>query len=152
MLENVSLITDSFSMKSPSRKMQSVNFKNVDEFLAYLPEDELEILELLREVILDCIPDCREKLSYNVPYFKRHRNICFIWPASVTWGKSKTYEGVKLGFVNGNLMADELNYLEKGERKQVYWRDFTSISEIDIDVLKTYIFEAVMIDEERAKK
>ena len=65
---------------APKRKMQDVSFKTVEDFLAYLPEDELKIVELLRKIILSCLPDVVEKLSYNVPFYKRHSTICFIWP------------------------------------------------------------------------
>jgi Domain of unknown function (DU1801) len=129
--------------------MQNVNFKTVDEFLAYLPEDELKIVEFLRNIIFDCIPDCEEKLSYNVPYYRKHYRICFIWPASITWGSKITYKGVRLGFANGNLMADENHYLDKGNRKQVYWKDFTDIREINTDLLKSYLFEAALIGKEK---
>lgn len=98
-------------------KMQNVNFKSVDEFLSYLPDDELRVVEYLRNILFECIPNCQERLAYNVPYYQSHKNICFIWPASIKWGKKVTYKGVRLGFTNGNLLADEVNYLEKGNRK-----------------------------------
>lgn len=127
--------------------MQNVHFRDVEEFMAFLPEDELRIVQFLRTLVFDCMPACRENLAYNVPYYSRKKNICFIWPASVTWGKNKTYEGVRFGFTNGHLLNDEGGYLDKGERKQVYWKDFTDIRDIDKDMLRTYIFEAVKIDE-----
>jgi len=131
------------------RKMQNVSFKTIDDFLEFLLEDELKIVEYLRDIIYNCIPECSEKLSYNVPYYKRHTNICFIWPGSITWGSGK-HKGVKLGFTNGYLLNDEINYLEKGGRKQVYWKTFNSIKEIDANLVKAYIYNAVLIDEEKA--
>lgn len=127
--------------------MQDVSFRNIDEFLEFLSADEFKIVEVLRKVIYSCVPDVTEKLSYNVPFYKYHKNFCFIWPASVLWGKKKTYEGVRLGFTNGYLMTDEIGYLEKGNRKQVYWRDFLNVKEIDVDLIKSYIFEALLIDQ-----
>ena len=100
-------------------EMQNVNFNSVEDFLDFLPEHELQIVEFLRQLILECIPNCKEKLAYNVPYFYRHSKICFIWPSSITWGNVKT-NGVMLGFTNGHLLNDEINYLEKGKRKQVF--------------------------------
>jgi len=130
--------------------MQNVNFHSIDDFFDFLPADELELVLFLRKIILECIPDCTEKLSYNVPYYRRHKNICFIWPGSVTWGNVKQ-NGVRLGFTSGHLLEDEVNYLNKGERKQVYWRDFYSIKEVDVELLKSYLFEAVIVDQENAK-
>ena len=131
--------------------MQNVKFSSVDEFLDFLPVDELKVVEFLRRIVFNCIPDITEKLAYNVPYYKRNKNICFIWPASVLWGKKKTYEGVRFGFTSGYLLQDEMNYLDKGDRKQVYWKDFTEIKEIDVDLLKTYIFDAYIIDQSFSK-
>jgi len=133
------------------RNLQNVSFRNVDEFLEFLPDDELEIVEVLRKIIFSCIPDCEEKLSYNVPFYKRHSTICFIWPASVTWSGMKQ-EGVRMGFTRGYLMKDEINYLDKGDRKQVYWKDYYSTKDIDAELLKAYVFEAAFIDEETKKQ
>lgn len=131
--------------------MQNVNFNSIDDFFEFLPAKELKVVEYLRKIILDCIPNCTEKLAYNVLYFKLHSNICFLWPASILWGKKQTYQGVRFGFTKGYLMFDDINYLEKGDRKQVYWRDFKSIKEIDVNVLKAYIYDAVLVDEEQYK-
>lgn len=72
---------------NPKRRMQHVRFRNIDELLAYLPEDELNIVERLRELVQTTIPDIAERLSYTVPYYRRHKDMCFIWPGSVSWGK-----------------------------------------------------------------
>lgn len=128
-------------------KMQNVSFRNVDEFLDYLPENELKITEVLRELVFDCIPDVKEKLSYNVPFYKRHKSICFIWPASVLWGKTKTYSGVRFGFTNGYLLHDDTNYLNKDGRKQVYMKDFNNVLDIDTELMRSFLFESVLIDD-----
>jgi hypothetical protein len=129
-------------------KMQNISFDTVEDFLDFLPADEVRIVNVLRMLVLDCMPDAIEKLSFNVPFYKRHKTVCFIWPASVFWGSKKTYEGVRFGFANGYLMQDEIGYLNKGDRKQIYWRDFTSVSEIDVSLLRAYLFEAMIIDDE----
>lgn len=131
--------------------MQDVHFNSIDEFLDYLPAGELKIVERLRKIIFDCVPHITEKLSYNVPFYKMNKGMFFIWPASVLWGKTKSYEGVRFGFQQGYLLTDELNYLDKGERKQVYYKDYLTIKEIDADLLRTYIFEAVMVDKQFKK-
>ncbi len=137
--------------KSEKRQMQQVSFKNINEFLEFLPENELKIVELLRKIVFSCIPDIEEKFSYNVPFYKRHSNICYIWPSSVQWGNVK-HSGVQFGFNKGYLIQDDIDWLEKGNRKQVFWKTFHSIKEIDIDLLKAYIFEAVLVDEAGSKK
>lgn len=128
--------------------MQSVKFKSINEFLDFLPDDELEITEFLRQLIFECVTDVKEKLSFNVPYYMGKKGLFFIWPASVLWGKKKTYSGVRFGFQQGNLLNDDLNFLDKGNRKLIYWRDFKSVADIDVDILKAYIFDALEIDKQ----
>ena len=134
------------------QKFQQVSFRDVDEFLDALPEDELKVVIKLRSIVLDCIPHVTEKLAYNVPFYQLHRNICFIWPASVLWGVKRTFDGVRFGFTNGNLLRDEINYLDKGNRKQIYWKVFSNTGDIDKDLLKAYIYEAVELDARRPGK
>jgi hypothetical protein len=141
-----SIILFYFSFSKMKNKFQDYDFKDVGEFLAYLPADELEIVVFLRNLVFNCIPNCTEKLNYNVPYYKVNKNICFIWPAAIMWGHTKSYSGVRFGFTSGNLLNDEWNYLEKGNRKLTYWKDFQNIKDINADILKALLFEAVEID------
>ncbi len=122
---------------------QPIKFSSLDECLESIPEHELKIVKALRKIIFNCIPDVEEKLSYNAPFYKRNGNICFIWPGSIPWGKTK--EGVQLGFSKGYLLSDD-GYLEKGTRKQVFWKTFYSIKEIDSDKISALLYEAVLLD------
>lgn len=132
--------------------MQEVSFRNVEEFLEYLPDDERKMTDLLRKIIFSCCPQITEKLSYNVPYYKQHKHICFIWPASILWGKKKMYEGVRFGFTSGHLLTDEMGYLDQGNRKYVSYKDFSSVKDIDVELLRSYLFEAIALDEFSRKK
>lgn len=133
-------------MENEKRKMQSVAFRNVGELLAYLPEHQLVIIERLRELVFECIPGVEERLSFNVLFYRKYRCICFFWPGAVAWG-SKTWEGVEIGFQYGNLLADEINYLERGTRKQVFSKRFFRLEDINEDVLRAYLWEAAEVDE-----
>ena len=107
-------------------KFQPIKFHSIDDFLEFLPDHEREIVDILRELVWQCLPpNGREKLSYNVPYFYVHSRICYIWPSSVPWGKVKL-NGVQMGFTKGYLIEDEIQYLEKGDRKQITSRTFMS--------------------------
>ena len=59
-------------------KMQNIDFRKVEEFLDYLLDNERNIVNYLREIIVESIPECKKKLSYNVPYFSKYSRICFI--------------------------------------------------------------------------
>ena len=126
--------------------MQQIRFDSVEEFLNYLPEYERKITEKLRYLLLESIPECRERLAYNVPYFYRHTRICFIWPSSIPWGNVKL-NGVQLGFCRGDLLNDDLNYLEKGNRKEVYVKSFHDVREIDSRIIRSYVIDAVEADD-----
>ena len=116
----------------------------------YLPEHELEIVEELRHLVHECIPDVNEKLSYNVPFFKRNRNVCFIWPASIPWGNVPK-EGVQLGFTSGHLINDFADYLTMGTRKNVAVKIFFSPEEIEPELVKACLFEALEVDNKFGK-
>jgi hypothetical protein len=124
---------------------QNIDFRSVNDFLGYLPSSELLITERLRSIIQECIPDAKEKLAYNVPFYYRYARICFIWPSSVPWGNIK--DGVLIGFCKGYLLSD-VSYLETGTRKEVYTKTFYSPKEIDVNQLKQLLYEAVVIDED----
>lgn len=127
-------------------KMQNISFGSIGEFLDYLPDDERKIVNILRKIITDSIPNIQEKLSYNVPYFSKYYRICFIWPASVPWGATPI-NGVQLGFCYGNLLQDDSDYLEKGTRKQVYIKTFHSVQDIDEALIRSFLYDAMAIDE-----
>lgn len=129
-------------------KMQNQKFSNIAEFLSGIDEKELKMVELLRDIIRESIPNCQEKLSYNVPFYSRYKTICYIWPGSVLWGKKQSYTGVRLGFYNGYLMSDEENILHKDKRKQIFWAHFEALSEIPTETIRRYVNEAVILDEQ----
>jgi hypothetical protein len=119
---------------------QGIEFKTLDEFLDYLPEEELEVVLFIRKIILECMTDCKEKLAYNVPFYYRHSRICYIWPASIPWGKVE--KGVAIGFCKGVSFLDETFETGKFSSKLT----FTTVKEIDIAFLKQQIYEAILID------
>jgi hypothetical protein len=125
---------------------QKVKFRNLAEFNNALPDHELEIVELLRESIHTIIPDIRERLAYNVPFFYRRSRVCFIWPASIPWGGITS--GVSLGFINARWMTS----LPVLPLKQIATVNFLSLSEINITDLEVWLFEAVQIDEDRFRQ
>lgn len=126
--------------------IQPTKFKSPGEFFDFLPPNELKIAEHLRHIIFEELPDCKEKLAYNVPFYYRHSRICFLWPASVPWGGVDA--GVALGFCKGHLLSDEIGYLEKQERKEVRTKTFISERQIEPNLLRSYLLEAREIDEQ----
>lgn len=126
-------------------KFQKIKYASVDDLLLSLPKEELDVVNVLRGIVLECLPGVKEKLSYNVPYYTLKRRVCYIWPSHVPWG-NVPLSGVSFGFVHGNLLSDEANYLNRGNRKQVYTLNYTSVDAIDEAILKMFLFEAAHID------
>ncbi len=126
-------------------KIQKISFKSIDEFLDYIPDEELKIVDELRNLVFDCIPDINEKLSYNVPFYARKKTICFIWPASIPWGNVKENH-VVLGFSNGHQIPDPFNILERETRRHISTISFSVSEGINPEVVRFYLFEALELD------
>ena len=126
-----------------------IKFEDINDFLDFLPGNERIVVEQLREIVYECIPNVNEKLSYNVPYYYGNKRICFIWPSSVPWGNVQK-DGVLFGFCRGNLIEDDLNYLEKGSRKQVFTKTFFALDDLDEQMLRNYLMKAAAIDAEES--
>lgn len=110
-----------------------------------LPAQERLMVDVLRALIMENLPAyCKEKISYNVPFFYGNRGICIIWPAAIPRGGIR--EGVLLGFWWGCKLADEDRYLTRGTNKQVYYKVFHEVEEIDARAIGKLLKEAVALD------
>jgi hypothetical protein len=91
-------------MKSKS----PLKIKSILDLFEILPENERIIVDVLRQIIIENLPkECKEKISYNVPFFYRKRGLCIVWPSTIPRGGIK--EGVLLGFWYGNKLTDLTN-------------------------------------------
>lgn len=132
---------------------------DVDQMIANLPRGERVLVERLRALVMECIPQATEKAYYDwrVPFYTRNRLICFIWPPSASMEseadrKKQKSKGVTLGFNQGNLMSNEDGILVSEGRKQVYVMYLKKLDDIDEARVRALLFEAAMIDEQFAKK
>ena len=126
-------------------KMQDVSFRTFGECLDYIPESEQILVERLDDLIRSTLPQIRRKLSYNVPFYHQNKNICYVWPGAVPWGKV-TFPGVQIGFTKGHLLYDESAYLLAQNRKYVRTRQFLQLTEEDEDMLRYFLLQAEEID------
>lgn len=126
-------------------KTFSTKVKSLTDLYDRLPEEELIILDVLRQIISENLPAyCKEKISYNVPYFYGNKGICIIWPAAIPRGGIK--KGVLLGFWNGHQLEDVNQYLTHGTNKKIFYKIYTSIAEIEEDKILTLLKEAIELD------
>lgn len=123
--------------------------KTYSEFFASLTAAEQAIVSRLRSIVLDTFPDFTEKISYGVPYYFHNTRVCFIWPASVRPGPPS---GVQFGLCRGYLLSNDRGLLAMNGRKQVATVTFHSVEEIDEQALRELIDEAVLIDEQCARR
>jgi len=135
------------------------NYASLEEMLLTLPTGERKIVQHLRAIVLECLPKAKEKLSYGVPFYRRNRMICFIWPPTITWDpqqlkkkEANIAKGVTLGFCQGNRMSNEDGALLAEGRKQVYCIYFKTLKEIDEQQIRALLFEAELVDESFKKK
>ena len=127
-------------MKSSSGKIKSLL-----QLFELLPENERIITDVLRQIIIENLPStCKEKISYNVPFFYGNRGICIIWPATVPRGGIK--KGVLLGFWYGNKLNDVDHYLTHGTNKQIFYKIFQTADEIDEPAIIKLLKEALRVD------
>ncbi|MEO5571371.1 MAG: DUF1801 domain-containing protein [Bacteroidia bacterium] len=116
-----------------------------------LPEKERIIVDVLKQIILENLPAyCKEKISYNVPFFYGRRGICIIWPSTIPRGGIK--EGVLLGFWYGNKLNDKDRYLTHGTNKQIFYKIFKAPEEINEAAIVKLLKEAVKVDAARIFK
>ncbi|MGB5007052.1 MAG: DUF1801 domain-containing protein [Ferruginibacter sp.] len=123
----------------------NIKIRSVLQLYEAIPMHERIMVDVLRQVITAKLPAyCREKISYNVPFFFGHKGICIIWPAAIPRGGIK--KGVLLGFWHGNKLVDEAKYLTKGSNKQVFYKIFNDVEEIDVPAIEKLLEEAVKTD------
>jgi len=122
-----------------------VKIKSMLNLYEILPENERIITDVLRQIITENSPvTCREKISFNVPFFYGKKGICIIWPATIPRGGIK--KGVLLGFWYGNKLKDTDDYLTHGTNKKVFYKIYNSFKEIDEKAIVKLLKEAADLD------
>ena len=122
-----------------------IKIKSLVQLYELLPDHERIIVDVLRQIVKDNLPAyCKEKLSYNVPMFRGNKALCIIWPASIPRGGIK--KGVLFGFWYGNKIKDKDHYLTHGTNKQIFYKIYNHVDEINIKAIIKLIKEAVSID------
>ncbi|MGE5108968.1 MAG: DUF1801 domain-containing protein [Sphingobacteriales bacterium] len=122
-----------------------VKIKSLVQLYDLLPENERIITDVLRQIVKETLPAyCKEKISYNVPFFYGNKGICIIWPATIPRGGIK--KGVLLGFWYGYKLNDRDNYLTHGTNKQIFYKIYTDPEEINEKAIIKLLKEAINVD------
>ena len=128
--------------------MNQLNIKinSVLQLYELLPEQERLTVDVLRQIVRQNLPaTCKEKISFNVPYFYGKKGICIIWPATIPRGGIK--KGVLFGLWYGNKLKDTASYLTHGTNKQIFYKIYHSVEEINERAITRLLKEAVLLDE-----
>ena len=127
--------------------MSTEKIKSLVQLYELLPENEKIIVDVLRHIVLDTLPEyCQEKLSFNVPYFYGKKGICIIWPSTIPRGGIK--EGVLFGFWYGNKLNDVDKYLTHGTNKQIFYKIYKTPEEINQQKIVRLLKEAIKLDKQ----
>lgn len=125
--------------------------RNIVELYSLLPEQEKLIVDVLRQIVAEALPAyCKEKISYNVPFFYGNKGICIIWPSAIPRGGIKS--GVLFGLWYGNRLADEDGFMTRGTNKQIFYRIYERPEDIDEEPIKKILKEAIRLDGSFKKK
>ena len=128
-----------------------IKIRSVLHLYEVLPDEERIIVDVLRQIITEQLPaNCKEKISYNVPFFFGNKGICIIWPSAIPRGGIK--KGVLLGFWYGNKISDTDNYLTHGSNKQIFYKIFYSADDINEKTIVKLLKEAVKLDNQSVKE
>lgn len=132
-------------------RFNAMKIQSLPELYEAITSEERIMVDTLRSIVIDFgNGKIREKIAYNVPYFFGNHGICIIWPASVPRGGIR--EGVLLGFWYGNMLADKEGYLTRGSNKQIFYRIFTSVEQIESAPIQNLLEEAMEYDLVKKKK
>ncbi len=131
--------------------ISSIKIRSVLQLYEIIPEHERIIVDVLRRIITEQLPPhCKEKISYNVPFFYGHKGICIVWPAGIPRGGIK--KGVLLGFWYGNKLVDADKYLIHGTNKQIFYKIYNDVDKINVRAIVKLLKEAVKLDSQWTKK
>ena len=117
--------------------MPNINMEAI-EYIRNIPPPFRAIIEELRSIIFNSIPDITENFKDNMPIYEKNGAVCFI--------QKEPKQHVVLGFYKGKELSDTKNLLEGADNKKKYII-ITNIEDINKKVLFEMIREAVSLNQ-----
>jgi len=84
--------------------------RTVDEYIEGLPDNKRGITELLREMIVENVPDIEEKLSFKIPFYHYFGMFMYL---------NNTREGIDVAFCRGKDLVNEFPQLSLKNRATI---------------------------------
>ena len=103
----------------------------VEEYIARYPDELVEIMIRLRDLIYKVVPEAAEGIKWSMPHFSLERTVCYI-------GGFKSH--VTLAFHDGRMLNDPDRIL-LGTGKKMKYLKFRNMDDIDEEMLKRWILE-----------
>ena len=117
----------------------------MQEFLETIEDDYLrELILYMDRLILDFHPDITRSMRFKIPFYDYHSWFCYLNPV-------KKYTEVEWVFLDGKKMKDEGGVLQARGRKLVRGIYLSPKKDLDIDLLKNLLADALLVQEEKKK-
>jgi len=110
----------------------------ISDYLYKLTSEQAGIVQCLHDLIMET-PGIEVKRRWNLPFYFRKSWICYfnvLKNGNVEWA-----------FTRGNELSNEAQWLEARGRKQIYSVDFAAVGDIDMQLAKVTLQEALLLDE-----
>ena len=101
-----------------------------------------ELMFYLHELILS-FPGIRATFKYGIPFYERHKSVCYISPLKKG--------GVELVFTRGYALSNQQGILDFRGRKQVAGILLFSISDVPEAAILEILQDALIVDDNRIK-
>lgn len=111
--------------------------EEVDLYIGKSAEGQEEILQGLRQLIAETVPDVKEQFKWGQPVYATVKNFVYL---------KHTKEHINLGFFNFEKVDDPKSWLE-GTGKSMRHIKITDMAKFDVDVLKNMIIQAARFQE-----
>ena len=110
----------------------------ISDYLYQLTSKQAGIVQFLHDLIMEN-PTIEVKRRWNLPFYYRKSWICYfniLKNGNVEWA-----------FTRGNELSNENQWLEARGRKQIYSVNFASVHDIELQLAKITLQEALLLDE-----
>ncbi len=110
----------------------------ISDYLYKLTSEQAGIVQCLHDLIMET-PAIEVKRRWHLPFYYRKSWICYfniLKNGNVEWA-----------FTRGNELSNEDQWLEARGRKQIYSVNFASVQDIDLQLARVTLQEALLLDE-----
>jgi hypothetical protein len=108
---------------------------HVDHFIFTAPSEYRVILNLLRDIIANTVPDIKEEFKWNMPVYRAKKLCCYI---------STHKDHINLGFYKGTTLSDPDQLLE-GTGKDLRHYKIRTLKDVKKKNIAAWLKEACMV-------